>query len=168
MSKKLSGASSCLPHRGCTFPCLPCARGGGLPQARRWGCKNSGKQAQTTLPSLRDTHPYSGRAWAFPRVAPCLPHRGRCPAGAVGVTPSVSLTLAGSHAGRPCVTSATLVRRFASDGHEIALTYVRLLNLARTPLNSSNHYFSSYISIKTDFLQTPLNFGSRPFLFLPL
>ena len=45
---------------------------------------------------------------------------------------------------------------------------VRLLNLARTLLNSSIHYFSSYISIKTDFLQTPLNFGSRPFLFLPL
>lgn len=45
---------------------------------------------------------------------------------------------------------------------------VRLLNLARTPLNSSIHYFSSYISIKTDFLQTPLNFGSRPFLLLPL
>lgn len=45
---------------------------------------------------------------------------------------------------------------------------VRLLNLARTLLNSSIHYFSSYISIKTDFLQTPLNLGSRPFLLLPL
>ena len=48
------------------------------------------------------------------------------------------------------------------------LLTVRLLNLARTLLNSNIHYFSSYISIKTDFLQTPLNFGSRPFLFLPL
>ena len=44
----------------------------------------------------------------------------------------------------------------------------RLLNLARTLLNSNIHYFSSYISIKTDFLQTPLNLGSRPFLLLPL
>ena len=34
----------------------------------------------------------------------------------------------GSHASRPCVTSAALVRRFALDGHEIALAYVQFLS----------------------------------------
>ena len=51
------------------FPLAPPRRG--LPQARRWGCKCSGRQAQTTLPSLRDTLPYSGRAVFF--SAPLIP-----------------------------------------------------------------------------------------------
>ena len=41
----------------------------------------------------------------------------------------------GAHASRPCVTSTALVRRFASDGHEIALTYVQFLSsrIRRSP-----------------------------------
>lgn len=66
-----------------------------------------------------------------------------------------------------CELSDSDVRIFFKDKQQ-QNEKVRLLNLARTLLNSNIHYFSSYISIKTDFLQTPLNFGSRPFLFLPL
>ena len=54
-----------VPRRGGGSPCLPCVRGGGLPQARRWGCKSSGKQVQQPSRPYGTPSLTQGGHWLF-------------------------------------------------------------------------------------------------------